>query len=184
MLDGSAGSDIAFFLFLLALLFWTVGGWLAWCVLRWRQPLLGLIPGAAAFATTLLNFPSDQNGYMLAFLILTLGLLLWNQFTKSVADVRRRNIRLSGDASWDFWETGVLVMAGVIALGIFLPPLSRVDSTVDIESGVFRNWAELQQRLNRSFAEPVHNALGRAACYPLPRLRRTVDKGAIFDGVR
>src|SRR5438067_1544450 len=74
VLDGSAGSDIAFFLFLLALLFWTVGGWLAWCVLRWRQPLLGLIPGAAAFATTLLNFPSDQNGYMLAFLILTLGL--------------------------------------------------------------------------------------------------------------
>ncbi|HEX6348122.1 MAG TPA: transglutaminase-like domain-containing protein [Candidatus Dormibacteraeota bacterium] len=152
MADGSASSDISFFLYLLALLFWLVGGWLAWCVLRWRQPLLGLIPGAAAFTTTLLNFPSDQNGYMLAFLILTLGLLLWTQFTKSVADVRRRHIRLSGDASWDFWETGVLVMAGVIALGIFLPPLSHVDSTVDIESGVFRNWAELQQRLNHQVA--------------------------------
>src|SRR5438067_2405361 len=150
--DGSAGSDVSFFLFLLALLFWLVGGWLAWCVLRWRQPLLGLIPGAAAFTTTLLNFPSDQNGYMLAFLILTLGLLLWSHFTKSVEDVRRRHVRLSGDASWDFWETGVLVMAGVIALGIFLPPLSRVDSTVDIESGVFRNWAELQQRLNHQVA--------------------------------
>lgn len=150
--DGSAAVDISFFLYLLALLFWVVGGWLAWCVMRWRLPLLGLLPGAFAFATTLLNFPSDQNGYMLAFLILTLGLLLWTQFTKSVADVRRRNIRLSGDASWDFWETGVLVMAGVIALGIFLPPLSRVDSTVDIESGVFRNWAELQQRLNHQVA--------------------------------
>ncbi|MEP7105244.1 MAG: hypothetical protein ABI838_05315, partial [Chloroflexota bacterium] len=103
ILDGSAGVDIAFFLYLLGLLFWVVGGWLAWCVLRWRQPLLGLVPGAAAFATTLLNFPSDQNGYMLAFLILTLGLLLWTQYTRSVADVRRRNIRLSGDASWDFW---------------------------------------------------------------------------------
>jgi len=160
VLDGSAGSDIAFFLFLLALLFWTVGGWLAWCVLRWRQPLLGLIPGAAAFATTLLNFPSDQNGYMLAFLILTLALLLWTQFTKSVDDVRRRHIRLSGDASWDFWETGVLVMAGVIALGIFLPPLSRVDSTVDIESGVFRNWAELQQRLNHQVAFGRGSAAG------------------------
>src|SRR5437763_7138321 len=150
--DGSAGSDVSFFLFLLALLFWLVGGWLAWCVLRWRQPLLGLIPGAAAFTTTLLNFPSDQNGYRLAFLNLTLGLLLWSHFTKSVECVRRRHGRLSGDASWDFWETGVLVMAGVIALGIFLPPLSRVDSTVDIESGVFRNWAELQQRLNHQVA--------------------------------
>jgi transglutaminase-like putative cysteine protease len=160
VLDGSAGVDIAFFLYLLALLFWVVGGWLAWCVLRWRQPLLGLIPGAAAFATTLLNFPSDQNGYMLAFLILTLGLLLWTQFTKSVDDVRRRNVRLSGDASWDFWETGVLVMAGVIALGIFLPPLSRVDSTVDIESGAFRNWAELQQRLNHQVAFGRGSAAG------------------------
>jgi len=150
--DGSAGADVAFFLYMLALLFWLVGGWLAWCVMRWRQPLLGLIPGAAAFATTLLNFPTDQNGYMLAFLILTLGLLLWTQFTKSVDDVRRRQVRLSGDASWDFWETGVLVMAAVIALGIFLPPLSRVDSTVDIESGAFRNWAELQQRLNHQVA--------------------------------
>src|SRR5439155_13267429 len=58
---GEASSDTSFYVYLLCLLFWVVGGWLAWCTLRWRQPLLGLVPGAAAFATNVLNFPQEQN---------------------------------------------------------------------------------------------------------------------------
>ena len=53
-----------------------VGGWLSWCSLRWRQPLLGLVPGAAAFATNVLNFPGEQNGYVVAFLPIGLGAAL------------------------------------------------------------------------------------------------------------
>lgn len=150
--DGQAVTDTAFFLYLMCLLFWIVGAWLAWCVLRWRQPLLGLVPGAAAFATTLLNYPSDQNGYMLAFLVLTLALLLWSHYHRSVEDVRRRHVRVTGDAGWDFWESGVSVMAAVVAIGIFAPPLTTADRSVDIENGVFRSWAELQQRLNHPVA--------------------------------
>ena len=158
--DGEAVADTSFFLYLLCFLFWIVGGWLTWCVLRWRQPLLGLVPGAAAFATTILNYPSDQNGYMLAFLILTLGLLLWNQYHRAFEDVRRRQVRVSSDASWDFWETGVVVTALVVAFGIFAPPLTTVDRTVDIENGMFRNWAELQQRLNHPVAFGRGEAIG------------------------
>ena len=73
---GEASSDTSFYVYLLCLLFWVVGGWFAWCTLRWRQPLLGMVPGAAAFATNVLNFPQEQNAYVLAFLLLTLGLLL------------------------------------------------------------------------------------------------------------
>jgi hypothetical protein len=157
--DGEAVADEAFFLYILCALFWVVGGWLSWCVLRWRQPLLGLVPGAAAFATTLLNYPTDQNGYMLAFLVLTLSLLLWNHYQRSLADTRRRRVKVSSDATWDFWETGVVVTAAVVAFGIFAPPLTSVDRTVDIENGLFRNWAELQQRLNH----PVAFGRGEAA---------------------
>src|SRR4029077_426485 len=63
--DGSAGSDPSFYLALICLLMWIAGGWLARCVLRWRKPMLGLIPGAAAFATNVLNLPDQQNGYTL-----------------------------------------------------------------------------------------------------------------------
>ena len=149
---GDAATDVSFYLYLLCCLFWVAGGWLSWCVLRWRQPLLGLVPGAAAFATNVLNYPTDQNGYTLAFLILTLSLLLWTSYRRALASISRRRVKLTGDARWDFWESGVVVMAAVIALGIFLPPLSTADRTVDIENGGFRGWAELQQRLNHPVA--------------------------------
>lgn len=154
---GEAATDTSFYLWLLCLLFWVTGGWLAWCTLRWRQPLLGLIPGALAFATNVLNFPTDQNGYVLFFLVVTLALLLWTTYLRSLQSAARRRIKLSGDARWDFWESGVVVTMAVVVLGIFLPPLSTSDRTVDMESGSFRGWAELQQRLNH----PV--AFGRGA---------------------
>ncbi len=150
--SGDAGSDVSFYLYLLCLLFWVVGGWLSWCSLRWRQPLLGVVPGAAAFATNVLNFPNDQNGYVVTFLVLTLAVLLWTSYLRSLESASARRVRLSSDARWDFWESGVIVMAVVIAIGLLAPPLTNADRTVDIENGSFRGWAELQQRLNHPVA--------------------------------
>jgi transglutaminase-like putative cysteine protease len=152
ILDGSAALDTSFYLFLICWLMWITGGWLSWCVLRWRKPMLGLIPGAAAFATNLLNIrpgENDQNGYTLAILVLTLALLLWTNYTGSIASATRAHVKLTGDARWDFWESGLVAMAALIVLGIMLPPLSTADRTLDLESSLFSNWAQLQQRLSR-----------------------------------
>ena len=146
--DGSAGQDPSFYLVLIVLLLWVTGAWLSWCVLRWRKPMLGLIPGAAAFATNVLNVPDDQNGYTLAMLVLVLALLLWTNYTGSIANAVRASVKLTGDARWDFWESGLVAMAGLIVVGIMLPPLSTADRTLDVESGVFSSWAQLQQRLS------------------------------------
>jgi transglutaminase-like putative cysteine protease len=146
--DGTASQDPSFYLVLINLLMWVTGAWLAWCVLRWRKPMLGLIPGAAAFATNVLNFPEDQNTPTLFMILLTLGLLLWTNYTSSVADATHANVKLTGDARWDFWESGLVAMAALIVLGILLPPLSTSDRTLDVESGLFSNWAQLQERLS------------------------------------
>ena len=146
--DGSAASDPSFYLFLICWLMWVTGAWLSWSVLRWRKPMLGLIPGAAAFATNLLNFPQNQNGYTLSILVLTLALLLWSNYTGSIASANRAHVKLTGDARWDFWESGLVAMAALIVLAIMLPPLSTVDRTVDAESSLFSNWALLQDRLS------------------------------------
>ena len=146
--SGDAGSDTSFYLILICLLMWVTGAWLAWCVLRWRKPMLGLIPGAAAFATNVLNVPDDQNGYTLAMLVLTLAILLWTNYTGSIASAVRASVKLTGDARWDFWESGLVAMAALIVLGIMLPPLSTADRTLQVESGIFSNWAQLQQRLS------------------------------------
>ena len=145
--DGEAANDPSFYLFLISWLMWVTGAWLSWCVLRWRKPMLGLIPGAAAFATNLLNLPANQNGYTLTILVLTLALLLWTNYTGSIASATRAHVKLTGDARWDFWESGLVAMAALIVLGVMLPPLSTVDRTVDVESNLFSNWAQLQQRL-------------------------------------
>src|SRR5229473_5092513 len=146
--DGTAVADSAFDLFLISWLMWVTGGWLAWCVLRWRRPLLGLVPGAAAFATNLLNFPRDQNGYVLTILVLTLALLLWTNYTGSIANATRARVKLTGDARWDFWESGLVAMAGLIVVAIMLPPLSTQDRSVDMESSAFTSWAQLLQTLS------------------------------------
>ena len=146
--SGEVGSDPSFYLLLICLLMWVAGGWLAWCVLRWRKPMLGLIPGAAAFATNVLNLPDNQNGYTLAVLVFTLALLLWTNYSGSIASAQHANVKLSGDARWDFWESGLVAMAALIVLGIMLPPISTADRTLDVESGIFTNWAQLQQQLS------------------------------------
>src|SRR5229473_5347148 len=148
LVDGSAIVDPAFGLFLISWLMWVTGGWLAWCVLRWRRPLLGLVPGAAAFATNLLNFPRDQNGYVLTILVLTLALLLWTNYTGSIANATRARVKLTGDARWDFWESGLVAMAALIVVAIMLPPLSTEDRSVDMESSAFTSWAQLLQTLS------------------------------------
>jgi hypothetical protein len=148
MFDGTAIADSSFDLYLISWLMWVTGGWLAWCVLRWRRPLLGLVPGAAAFATNLLNFPRDQNGYVLAVLVLTLALLLWTNYTTSIANAARARVKLTGDARWDFWESGLVAMAALVVLSIMLPPISTVDRTVDMESSAFTSWAQLLQTLS------------------------------------
>jgi len=146
--DGNAVADSAFDLYLISWLMWVTGGWLAWCVLRWRKPLLGLVPGAAAFATNLLNFPGDQNGYVLTILVLTLALLLWSNYTSSIANATRARVKLTGDARWDFWESGLVAMATLIVVAIMLPPLSTVDRSLDVASSAFTNWAQLLQTLS------------------------------------
>lgn len=149
--DGSLTSDTTFVLFLICILMWVSAGWLSWCVLRWRKPLVGVLPGAAALATNLLNIApgsSDQNGYTFVMMVLVIALLLWSSYMSAIAYARRMQMKLSGDARWDFWQTGLVAMAGVIVLSIFMPPMSTSDRTLDLESGMFSSWAELQENLS------------------------------------
>ena len=142
-------SDASLFLFVGSAAFWVVGGWLAWCVVRWRRPLVGLYPGTAILATNILNSRDEQNGYTLLFLLITFALLLWNSYRASLLTALRSGLKLSSDSRWDFWETGVAATVVVMLVAIFLPPLSSQDATVNVENGVFRDWAQFQQNLSR-----------------------------------
>src|SRR5258708_7741508 len=77
VLSGQATNDPLVLLLLLYGLFWLLGAWLAWGVLRRRQALLAVAPAAAALATNVLNFPDGQDAFVFWFVVLMLGVLLW-----------------------------------------------------------------------------------------------------------
>src|SRR5262249_34728263 len=80
LLSGRPADDPGFLLLVLCILFWLLAVWLAWGVLRRRQPLLGVAPAGAALATNVLNFPDGQDAFVFWFLVITLALLLWSTY--------------------------------------------------------------------------------------------------------
>ncbi|HEX6487938.1 MAG TPA: transglutaminaseTgpA domain-containing protein [Candidatus Dormibacteraeota bacterium] len=148
----------AVLLFLINLLMWVVGAWLAWCVLRWRQPLLALVPGVAIFATNLLNFPAGQDVYLLYFSVLTVTLLLWAGYRRSLEQAARRGLRLTPESRWDFWESGLVAGIGLLVVAFFAPPLSTVDRTVDAQTGLIKAWSDIQIGMHHALPGPTNSS--------------------------
>jgi hypothetical protein len=73
----------------------------------------------------------------------------------SIDGAHRANVKLTGDARWDFWESGLVATAALILLAILMPPLSTYDRTTDVENSLFSNWAQIQQRINHPGATGV-----------------------------
>ena len=143
LLNGRPADDPGFLLFVLCILFWLLAVWLAWGVLRRRQPLLGVAPAGAALATNVLNFPNGQDAFVFWFLVITLALLLWSTYHSSLASAAVNRMELSEGARWDFWERGAIAMAALVVLGVLAPPLSGVDQTLSVENDLSRTWGEV-----------------------------------------
>lgn len=138
--SGDTAASNIFFLFLVLALFWIIVSWLAWSVLRWRQPVLGLIPATAAISTNVLNFPTGQDVFAIAFPALTLGVLLLATYGRSTAAAHRAGLRRGGGAGWEFWEKGIAAATLIIMLGVFLPPLSDTDISGRVQDQLFGGW--------------------------------------------
>jgi Transglutaminase-like superfamily/Domain of unknown function (DUF4129) len=140
---GAAVDDPLLLLALLYLLFWLLGAWLAWGLLRRQQPLLAVAPAGAALATNVLNFPDGQDAYVFWFVVLTLAVLLWSTYQSSLDAALRRRAELAEGARWDFWERGALAAAALVALGVLAPPLTATDRTTDIQNGLSQTWGRI-----------------------------------------
>jgi len=173
---GQAPSDPAVMLLLLYTLFWLLGAWLAWGVLRRRQPLLAVAPAGAALATNVLNFPDGQDAYVFWFVVLTLALLLWSTYHTSLATARRRRVELAENARWDFWERGAVAAAALVALGVLAPPLSVTDRTLAIQNGLSDAWA----RVTHGTGVPAETSTGFSATARIGGAL-TRDNGVVFD---
>jgi transglutaminase-like putative cysteine protease len=146
--SGRAATDPSLQIFGLATLFWMMGAWLAWGTLRRRQPLLAVGPAGAAVATNVLNFPDGQDGFVFGFVVMTLWLMLWSTYQRSLAGAREGHLQLAGGAHWDFWERGAVATALVVVIGTLAPPLSTSDRTIDFENGLWGAWGQVTHTAN------------------------------------
>jgi transglutaminase-like putative cysteine protease/drug/metabolite transporter superfamily protein YnfA len=167
LIEGTAFTDESTALYFVAALFWISGAWLSWVAVRLRQSLVAVLPPAAILATDVLNFPQDQNGYVLAFLVLLFALLLWTTYQRALDAAKTRSMRLSGDVRWDFWQAGVLVAIALMLVAMFTPPLSTTDRTVDFQNGLFRGWAGTLERLNHDMPFGSGDAQGGSIGFSL-----------------
>ena len=65
--SGEAGLDPALFRLDFLLILWLGGGWLSWCLERWRAPLPGLLPAVLGLSVTLVNLPAGQSPTLPSF---------------------------------------------------------------------------------------------------------------------
>ena len=130
--SGEAGLDPALFRldFLLAL--WLGGGWLTWCLERWRAPLLGMLPAVIGLSVTLVNLPAGQSPYVAVFLILFCAVLLWTHSEMLPSNWRAR-----------FVTTGAGIAVLAVITGSVLPPLTTIDTSGTVQNSLFNSWAQL-----------------------------------------
>ncbi len=142
--EGTAGpTTFPDFLFFLA--FWGNAAWLGWFAARARRPLIAMVPAAAIIATDVLNAPQDQFGYVLGLVVCCCALLLVTAYERSLGEARRRGIWLHDDVRWNFWQMGVVVSGLVLAVTLFVPPVSTVDRTLALQNQLFHVGPALDQ---------------------------------------
>jgi Transglutaminase-like superfamily/TgpA N-terminal domain/Domain of unknown function (DUF4129) len=126
ILDAALGSGL-FHAFSFYFVAWVSGGWLAWSIIRLRNPLLGLLPVTAVFAIGLLNSPSSDSLRAAVFLALLLALLLLTSFRRLRRQAFGSGHSLSTTVSRRYWAVGSGIVITAVLGSALMPPLSTTD---------------------------------------------------------
>lgn len=124
------------FLFYLGI--WAAAAWLGWWAIRFRRPLVALVPPVGIVATNVLNVPQDQLAYVLGTVLCSCALLLVTAQDRLATEARRRGLWLHDDVRWSYWEMGVVVTLAVLAVAAFVPPVSTLNRTLGWEGQLSR----------------------------------------------
>jgi hypothetical protein len=117
---GEAIQDAGLFVFVLVLVLWNAGAWLAWCVFRRRRTLAGLWPLGALLAVNV--HLSDQPVMNLAFFLACALLLLAGMaYDHEHADWVMRRVDYPDDLGLTWAGTAALITAAIGLLVLLAP---------------------------------------------------------------
>lgn len=134
---GEMSQDNAPFLLLAGLAFWAAAVLAMWGIYRWRQPLIGLLPGGMILVASLYH-SGEGLLHLLGFLACGTFLVPWVRFIALVQSWEQRGVDYSPEVRLEVAFLG-LVLAGTVVLGGFVMPSIGI---VPVARWVLEHWPE------------------------------------------
>jgi transglutaminase-like putative cysteine protease len=153
---GSGALHAALFIALVA----SASAWLGWQVTARRRGVAGLLPVAVLFAVGILNSAKDELGPAVAFLVVSLALLLLTGFARFREEITRAGPAPDRSGDGRFVRVGSLLAAVAVSGAAVLPPLSVTDSSILINQQL--------TELRRLFGDPSGGAAASGFSLDVP----------------
>lgn len=169
--EGGYSSDNFVFFFMLALLVGSIAFYTAWCLYRYRNAMVGVLP--VGLALVINSFLSNRGmSWMIVYVIVTMILLMAANLASLQRLWQKKDIDFSTEINFDLTVFAVQVSAVLAIVALMMPTLraNPIASTWWIYTS--RPWGEVETLFNRMFAG-VNN--------PNPDLG-TGSKGALVLG--
>lgn len=151
LLSGESSSDLAVFLFLLALLTFLLAYISVWLALRARRPWLAILANCTVLLINIGWAGQDMLLFLVFFLLFALLLLVRFNFAENLRSWRARRLRYSPDLGWDFMQTGAIFAVVVLLLAYLLPAGAANAQALHYLNDPQGAWQQVQDRVVRVF---------------------------------
>ena len=186
--NGFTDADRWSFEVLLAIAFWAGAAWLGWWALGERRGLVAAIPAFAWLAVDFLNADSPGNltGIVLAGTALSLMLIAATTLEGLGAAAWRLRVSALPGTGSRFSGMAIAAVAGLIALGLFLPPLTTTDLSGRLfgkphaPPGPGGSSSSVPGAVGSVQFNSSTNPGGSLVSHPIPALRYTSDAGGTY----
>ena len=151
MIAGGVSDDSLVFILLMGMLVWTVTYLVIWSILRGRRVWDGVILSGLLLLGTLVYAPHNLIGYLVAFLLVALLLIIrFNLYLQAQIWQRARVHFNAEEITFDVWRAGLALTLVIIALA-WLAPSIPLTARSQVLATLRSPWYDLEERYGRLF---------------------------------
>jgi transglutaminase-like putative cysteine protease len=163
LVSGHSNNDALMFVFVLAVLYWSMGYAGAWALRRRSDLWWACLPCGVALVTNLSSYGGKEKlGNILAvYALFSVLLAVRLEATRRQANWRALNSTASPDAANPILLTGALAAIALVLLAWGGPAYARSDSAARAWTSLTRPWNDVRDRLDQVFRS-VRNPSGRS----------------------
>lgn len=153
MFGQGTSSDNYIFLLLLSFLMWLMAYFCAWAIFRWQRVWWAIIVCGLALMINLSYGPSGLTGYLVAFLLFALLLIVRTSVAFYEQEWRMANVHYSSELVYGFLRVGFVISALAILLAWIAPEALASRPLQPFWEKVGDPWRRLQDQSYRMFQD-------------------------------